>query len=504
MFIPERSAKETFRTFVILLDGTGDSVDEDVTNIVLLKNMLLDSEKEDSEQMVFYQPGIGSSMTGFDEQFDDGKAHSWKSWLHRTWDQAFASGFSDHVIAPYRWLAHRYRDGDRICIFGFSRGAYTARVLAGMITAVGLLPKGRASPAEAQAAYNLYDNFADLPTASAASKEQRDAKWSALRSDFQEFKAKNKSREVPIEFLGVWDTVNSVGYKRAIRLGFTRTNDSVVTFRHAIALDEHRVKFKQNNWSGPAKDKIPNPGFKTNDIQSSKPKTDVEEVWFAGCHCDIGGGSVLNGTRPNLAHISLRWMIRECFAKNTGMLFDSKGIEVIGIDPSSLYPGAKRSPPNPSFFTSGVGQIAVVEPEGWGPYLKSWIWSKKGTALEPPNKSEDQLDAADALAPAYDQLALKPHKWALMEQMGVTKERFKDGKWQEVSEKNLSHGRTIPPLEELHGGKIKVHWTVRRRMESTFKNGEAYVPLARVGYAENFDNKIHFTEAMKKSVEWVA
>ena len=72
------------------------------------------------------------------------------------------------------------------------------------------------------------------------------------------------------------DTVNSVGYVRAIKLGFTRTNDIVRTFRHAIALDEHRVKFKQSNWSGPPEG-IPNPPHRVN--------TDVEEVWFAGCHC---------------------------------------------------------------------------------------------------------------------------------------------------------------------------------------------------------------------------
>ena len=80
------------------------------------------------------------------------------------------------------------------------------------------------------------------------------------------------------------DTVNSVGIAHAIRLGFTKTNDIVRTFRHAIALDEHRVEFKQNNWSGPPE--VPDSADRP---KSKEPrvKTDVEEVWFAGCHCGI-------------------------------------------------------------------------------------------------------------------------------------------------------------------------------------------------------------------------
>ncbi|KDR80887.1 hypothetical protein GALMADRAFT_277028 [Galerina marginata CBS 339.88] len=510
MFIPERPADAKFRTLVVLLDGTGDSVDNDVTNIVHLKNMLYGTYKEDDKQMVLYlsiipnklQRGIGSPMDGFDPEFDDEKAHPWKSSVQRTWEQAFASDFGEYVARPYKWLAQNYKDGDKICIFGFSRGAYTARALAGMINAIGLLPKEASSETEVKAAYDLYDNFADLPRA----KADREPKFVALMDEFQALKEKKKCREVFIEFLGCWDTVNSVGYQRAIKLGYTRTNDIVRTFRHAIALDEHRVKFKQNNWSGPPEDKVPNPADKATVGKPPRGTTDVEEVWFSGCHCDIGGGSVLNGTRPNLAHIPLRWMIRECFNKNNGMMFDPQAIKIIGIDPSSLSPGVKRSPPEISTFSSGFAKIAVVEPEGWVAYFKSWIWSKKGTELQLPNKSEDELDAADALAPAYDQLVLNPGKWALMERIGLKKDNLNDdGKWGEISEQHLSHGRTIPPLKELHGGKVKAHWTVRRRMECRFENGKTYVPLARVGYEKKYEDKTLFTKAVEDGwVEWVA
>ncbi|KAG6829628.1 hypothetical protein H0H87_010652 [Tephrocybe sp. NHM501043] len=471
-----------------------------MTNVAHLKSMLLGEENE--KQLVLYLRGIGSPMSKFDSQFDDESAHPWKSWAYRKWEQAFAPSFGDYVVD---------KDGDKICIFGFSRGAYTGRVLAGMINAVGLLPRDRANRAGAQAAYDLYDDFADLPPPQQASKEERDSKWLDLRAKFKDFKAKEQCQEVLIEFLGCWDTVNSVGYVRAIKLGFTRTNDIVKTFRHAISLDEHRVKFKQNNWSGPAKE-IPNSA----DRLTEKPRviTNVEEVWFAGCHCDIGGGSVPNGTRPNLAHIPLRWMVRECFKANTGIIFDETTLRVIGIEPSSIYPIVKPRPELSPSFSTASARITVVEPQSWGAYLKSWIPfipSSTGSGeLKVPDKTEDELDALDALAPAFDQLVLNPGTWSALEEIPLTKERLdKDGVWREVRERHMSVGRTIPPPEVQHGRKIKVHRTVRLRMESSFgtgaQKGKKYVPLARIGYAEKYEDKMTFDKVLADGlVDWVA
>ncbi|KAG6842903.1 hypothetical protein H0H93_002918, partial [Arthromyces matolae] len=72
--------------------------------------------------------------------------------------------------------------------------------------------------------------------------------------------------------------------------------------------------------------------------------TDVEEVWFAGCHCDVGGGSVANGTPHTLARIPLRWMIRECFKAETGIMFKSEALKTIGLDPATLYPYVQKRP----------------------------------------------------------------------------------------------------------------------------------------------------------------
>ena len=204
-------------------------------------------------------------------------------------------------------------------------------------------------------------------------------------------------------------------------------------------------------------------------------------------------------------------MIRECFKKNTDMIFDSQAIKLIGIDPSSIYPAVK---PRPDILSSSSSlKIAVVVPEKWGASLASWfpcVSRKKGSELQVSDESEEELDVLDALAPMYDQLALKPGTWAAMERLPLTKDRLsKEGKWEEVTEQHLSRGRTIPPPTALHGGKIKVHRTVRIRMEGKFergeKKGEMYVPFAKVGYEQKYEAKTPFTTALEQNwIEWVA
>ena len=223
-----------------------------------------------------------------------------------------------------------------------------------------------------------------------------------------------------------------------------------------------------------------------------------------------------NATRPNLAHISLRWMVRECFKKNTGMIFDAEKIQKIGINPANLYPVYKSRSQESSFVPLGPAKIQVIEPQSWASWAYSFVPSFPSFSpkkkinpfdLTTPTQTEDELDAADALAPMYDQLAIHPIKWGALENMKLDKEKkLADGSWGVVEEAHKGKGRTIPPPEVQHGGKIKVHRTVRMRMEGTLKNGEKkgqkYVPLALVGYDEK---KTPFEEAVSKGwIQWVA
>ncbi|EDR03930.1 uncharacterized protein LACBIDRAFT_306617 [Laccaria bicolor S238N-H82] len=173
--------------------------------------------------------------------------------------------------------------------------------------------------------------------------------------------------DVDIEFIGVWDTVNSVGLILR-RLPFTTSNTIVRTFRHAISLDGHHTKFKANLWNRPNDDEKtlsvmdqhvglikqkagPHPSKsrlhaleRQYGVERLKV-TDIDEVWFAGCHCDVGGGSVANSTKPVLVCIPLQWMICETFKHKTGIMYHTDRLKLIGLSPSSLYPIVLPCPP---------------------------------------------------------------------------------------------------------------------------------------------------------------
>ncbi|CAE7233603.1 unnamed protein product [Rhizoctonia solani] len=171
--------------------------------------------------MVYYQPGIGTYTP-------PGIFLPVTLALAKIADQGIALYLDKHVMGGYKFLMKHYNKGDRICLFGFSRGAYTARALAGMLHKVGLLPPDNTE--QISFAYQMY--------------KRTDLAGYQQSAGFK----KAFSREVKIEFMGVWDTVSSVGLLWPRHLPFTSSNAIVKKFRHAVSLDEHRAKFKQNVW----------------------------------------------------------------------------------------------------------------------------------------------------------------------------------------------------------------------------------------------------------------
>ncbi|KAG6330689.1 hypothetical protein ID866_8401 [Astraeus odoratus] len=188
---------------------------DDNSNIVQLFSML---KKDDpSQQMVYYQvsalypPMLSTSDTT-----------PLMSKIRKTIDMMLGNNLDAHVMGGYEFLMQNctYEAGDKICLFGFSRGAYTARALAGMLHKVGLLP--RCNYQQVPFAYKMYS--------------QDDATgWDQSRAFKKAF-----SIDVDVEFVGVWDTVNAVGIIPR-RLPFTKANNKIRYFRHALALDEHRA-----------------------------------------------------------------------------------------------------------------------------------------------------------------------------------------------------------------------------------------------------------------------
>ncbi|KAF8597109.1 hypothetical protein BDV93DRAFT_453718 [Ceratobasidium sp. AG-I] len=379
------------------LRRTGDQFDQDNSNIVQFFQLLKKDDR--NKQMVYYQAGIGTSSKHFVTPI--GTA------LSKTVDMAIAHGLRDHVTDGYEFLMQNYIEGDKIAMFGFSRGAYTARALAGMLHKVGLLPPC---------------NYQQVPFAYHMYKRDDKEGWEMSNGFKQAF-----SIDVEINFMGLFDTVNSVGLVPR-ELPFAKSNYVVRTFRHAVALDERRAKFKANLWGRISDEDAALAAPKREDYQSRKKREKLRrqaeeqqkatlygysagmvgsvsiflylkasidssssEVWFSGAHTDVGGGSVKNGERYSLARISMRWMVRQCFKCNTGIMFHTNLLEDIGLSPETLWPKVLPRPP-PIMSLDDIP--AAMEPRE--PFI-----------------SEEVEDLKDALAPIYDQLKLNWWWWIL-------------------------------------------------------------------------------------------
>jgi uncharacterized protein (DUF2235 family)/membrane protease YdiL (CAAX protease family) len=281
------------RKLVVLLDGTGNQIGANLSNVLKFYRTL----DRDEDQLVYYDPGVGTIGTP-----------GWWSQLKLRFQEvlglALGFGLDDNVLDAYSWLCSNWREGDCIYLLGFSRGAYTARVVAGFIHMCGLLRPDQLN----LAGYALI-------------AYKRSADTGDLEIGFN-FRRVAGSRRPRIRFLGVWDTVSTVIVPRPDRfylpslqtLPFTRSNPSVETFRHAIAMDERRRMFRLNHWKD-EKGSIPDP--ETGTVRT-------KQTWFAGVHSDVGGG--YPEAQSALSKYPLLWMIRQAqdLPEGEALRFDSR------------------------------------------------------------------------------------------------------------------------------------------------------------------------------------
>ncbi|KAF8322970.1 uncharacterized protein EI90DRAFT_3077015 [Cantharellus anzutake] len=205
------------RTLILCFDGVavGDYGERN-TNVIHLLSCL---QKSHPKQLIYYQAIIGTSSAP--QQYTLG---SFGKRASNFIDHAVASCTEDRVYEGYRFLQSAWKEGDKICVFGFSRGAHVARALAGMLHTAGLLPPWE----HVKSADELYkDVNRDAPR----SKYKRDA-----------------CRAIKIDFLGLWDTVLSAGNLVSRTLPFSQSTSSAIVFRHAMALDERRASFIPLPW----------------------------------------------------------------------------------------------------------------------------------------------------------------------------------------------------------------------------------------------------------------
>lgn len=303
------------KTLIVCCDGTGNEIKENQSNVLKFYRCL---KKDLPEQLVFYDTGVGTiSNSG-----------AWATFKHQAkgiFGLVTGYGLDDNILDAYRFLIENYRDEDDIYLFGFSRGAYTVRALAGLINLVGILHRNQKHLANyALTSYKQADNKGNFEIA-----------WRV-----QEVL---DTKRATIKLMGCWDTVSSVIVPRPDRfyipslesLPYTIENPCVRTFRHAISIDERRRMFRLAQWKEGQL-------FKSNPFvsdENAKPQ-DCKQLWFAGVHSDIGGGYLERDS--GIAKYPLAWMIDE--AEKHGLFFRAEMVKrlVHGKNPSNVKKGSKR------------------------------------------------------------------------------------------------------------------------------------------------------------------
>ena len=326
------------KNIVICCDGTGNQIDAKLSNVLKLYRVL---QKTD-DQLVYYSPGVGTV----------GDYDSWqiiKQHVREFLGLVTGYGLDDNVLDAYRFLCTHFEEGDAIWLFGFSRGAYTVRVLAAFVYVIGLLKPNQLNLAEyAFTAYkkSSHDSHKGklVPDEDALREAASDAEIARGLPAAWEFRRVAGARRATIRFIGVWDTVASVIVPRPDRLlldlqtlRFTRTDPGVEIFRQAIAIDERRRMFRLNQWREPQT-------FKTNPFNAKnwKPQ-DVVQVWFAGVHADIGGG--YPESQSGLSKYPLLWMINQ--AKAAGLKTSTAMINYLVLGKERRDTNRKYQPPDP-------------------------------------------------------------------------------------------------------------------------------------------------------------
>ena len=303
------------KRIVICCDGTWNARDRgSFTHVARMAQAVTPVSLDGTDQVVYYDAGVGN---------DWGR-------IARISAGAFGRGLSQNVQEAYSFLVDNYGEGDEIWLFGFSRGAFTVRSLAGFIRKCGILDKDHSRLIKE--AYKIY-RYRDTDS----NPDRRGGADSVAATEFREkYAQKNANGEamVAIRFIGVWDTVGALGVPligprtriARWRWGFhdARLSRSVEAAYHALSIDERRGPFAPTLW----------------EIQAESRevlKQRVEQVWFPGFHSDVGG----TGADSGIPAITFLWMASKAVA------------EGLGLDEERL---------------------AVLQPDAFGPINDSWKW----------------------------------------------------------------------------------------------------------------------------------
>jgi uncharacterized protein (DUF2235 family) len=278
---------------VLCADGTWNTphgVDVAVNDTNVRK--LFCALSDDPDQLGYYDSGVGTNGTPIDHLIGG----------------AMGEGLFQKIQDNYQYLAYVWDPGDDIFLFGFSRGAYTARSLGGMIARFGVPTKNF----DNMMVKKIFDAYRMTDT------KQKAAAKASLAAEYG-------LTDVTVKMIGVWDTVGSLGIPGIVfsifdqkRYGFldTTLHPSVQKAFHAVCIDERRAQFMPTLWTNA------DGSYRANDDQ-------VQQVWFSGVHCDVGGGY----TELQLSDIAMSWMMKKAMAM--GLAFTDAALKQYGrADPA--------------------------------------------------------------------------------------------------------------------------------------------------------------------------
>jgi uncharacterized protein (DUF2235 family) len=271
------------KRIVICLDGTANQIGAgNPTNVAKLYGML--DKDTPSDQLAYYDPGVGTLAPA-----------AARSAIRRTvsllYMRAVGSGLKANAEA-YQYLMQHWRPGDAVYIFGFSRGAYTARALGGMLLRPGLMRPG---------SDNLLPYAVEKYAINRDFKEDEYLQWAHFaaafcwRTDNEPLFSAIKQNDpkqvwqfaIPIAYMGLWDTVKAAGFLRFgnLRWPYTKSLPNVAHIGHAVSIDERRRPYRE--------------------YLVERHPSGLEELWFAGVHADVGGTFEPD---DKLATIALKWV----------------------------------------------------------------------------------------------------------------------------------------------------------------------------------------------------
>jgi uncharacterized protein (DUF2235 family) len=356
---------------VVCTDGTWNSKDnakadgEGLTNVARLAAVIAPRDARGVAQEVYYHAGVGVGP-----------------WWEKMVGGAFGVGLSRNVQACYTWLAERWQPGDELWFFGFSRGAYTARSLAGLVRNCGILrPEHTGRAGEAYDLYRDRDDPRKAPEGERARAFRQQYAWTDA---------------VPIKCIGVWDTVGALGVPTSGPLGkLTRDkygfHDVTLSSRvenafHALAIDERRKPFAPTLWEVPDAD-----------VRALEGRR-VEQVWFTGVHSDVGGGYPSSA----LSDLALAWMMER--AARCGLALTADAAACRGACDGALHDSMT------AFYRAmgpHVRQVAAQRTDAAGQRLhtfeavhaSAWERRQRGTPPYDPENVRHLWDVLFAAAP---------------------------------------------------------------------------------------------------------